>query len=696
MRKEIGWLIAAGLALAQAFGACAVAAQPTGNESEWSLVGGNAKAQHFSPLSQINASNAKHLGLAWYATYPSLDGPVGVPMVARGLVFESAGLGRVFANDLRTGKLVWSYDAHIHFPLHALAAWGSRLSRGVALWKSEVIMATGDCRLIALDQRTGSKIWQAQVCDPAMTTITAAPSVGGGEVFIGHADGDAGVGRGDVDAFDARTGKHLWRFYTMPGDPAHGFENATMAMAAKTWAPEYWKHAGGVSVWDSITYDPKLDQVYFGADGATPSPPPARGNAAGDELFSTCIIALNAKSGRLMWYYQTTPHDGWNYDATMPIVIADLSIGRARRRVIMEAPKNGFLYVLDARTGKLVNEPKPLIPINWASRIDMRTGRPVQLRAAKYWLSPGGAVVSPSPVGGHNWMPMAYSPMSGLVYVPVINMPVLMKVDPDNMGGGDVDWYYGLTHHLPFKGILVAWDPIRQRERWHVDVGPPYEGGTLATAGNVVFQGTTAGQLAAYRADTGERLWSMDVGSSILGAPSTVKVDATQLVLVAGGSGTTSALGLYKRLGGNPGGPARLFAFKLKGTAVVPVIHDQSAPFPQPTRPRPSAELVKAGSVIWDKENCEICHGFEARGGVGSVPDLRRSAIVMSPEFERVVIGGIFTPAGMPIFRGEIRPDQIEALRAYIVAQAWKAYDWKHSEAKHRAGRAQSGIARRP
>jgi len=683
LRKKTGWLIAAGLATAQALSAHAATAQSMRNDSEWPLVGGNADAQHFSPLSQINTSNATHLGLAWYASYPSVDGAVGVPMVAHGLVFETTGQGRVFANDLRTGKLVWSYDAHIHFPLHELAAWGARVSRGVALWKNDVIMATGDCRLIALEQRTGSVIWQAQVCDPEVSTITAAPSVGGGQVFIGHADGDAGVGRGDVDAFDARTGKHLWRFYTMPGDPAHGYENAAMAMAAKTWAAGYWKRAGGVSVWDSITYDPKLDQVYFGADGATPSPPPARGEGAGDELFSTCILALKAKTGRLVWYYQTTPHDGWNYDATMPIVIADLTIGHKKRRVVMEAPKNGFFYALDARTGKLVNEPKTLIPVNWASRIDMRTGRPVELQAARFWLAPQGAVVSPSPVGGHNWMPMAYSPTSGLVYVPVMDMPVLIKVDPGNLGGSDVDWYYGLTHQLPFKGRLVAWDPVRQRERWHVDVGPPYEGGTLATAGGLVFQGTTAGQLVAYGADTGRKLWSMDVGSSILGAPSTVEIDGRQLVLVAGGSGTTSALGLYKKLGGNPGGPARLFAFKLNGSVAVPVISRRSAPFPKPTRPRPSPALVEAGVVVWNANSCELCHGFEAIGGLGSVPDLRRSSIVMSPVFGQVVIGGTFTAAGMPIFRDVIRPDQIEALRAYIVAQAWKAYDRQEADVKH-------------
>ena len=668
--------------MAQAFPVRPVAATPAERNSGWVLAGGDAKAQHFSEISQINAGNVKRLGLAWYFTYPTLDGPTGVPMVAHGLVFETTGLGRVFANDLGTGKLVWSYDARIRFPLDVISAWGSRLSRGVALWQNELILATGDCRLIALDQKTGTEIWQVKSCNPAVQTITAAPSVGGGEVFIGNSNADSNVGRGYVDAFDAKTGRHLWRFYTIPGDPAKGFESPAMAMAAKTWGKDYWKHDGGASVWDSITYDPKLDQIYFGTDGASPWSPPARGEKRGDELFATSILAVNAKTGSLVWYYQTTPQDAWNYDATMPIMIADLDIKNHKRRVVMEAPKNGFFYVLDASTGKLVNEPKPLVPINWASRIDMQTGRPVELQAAKYWLAPGQqAVVSPSPVGAHNWMPMAYSAATGLVYLPVMDMPTMMKLNAAmSVGGVTVDWYYAKSHGLPFKGTLVAWDPIQQRERWHVDVGAPYEGGTLATAGNLVFQGTTTRQFVAYRADTGEKLWSKDMGSSILGAPSSVESNGTQLILVAGGSGTTSALGYFRKLASNPGGPARLFAFKLNGTAGLPAVDDKPAPFAKPARPRQSPELVKAGYAVWDENDCILCHGFEALGAGGSVPDLRRSAIVMGPEFEKVVIGGIFTPAGMPIFKGSIRPDQIEALRAFIVAQAWKAYDQQAGE----------------
>jgi quinohemoprotein ethanol dehydrogenase len=648
---------------------------------EWRLIGNNAEQQHYSPDSQITDRNVAQLGIAWYFDYPTPDGTTGVPLVANGLVFQSGALGRVFANNVRDGKLVWSYDAQIRFPLGVVAAWGSRETRGVALWGDEVITATGDCRVIALDQRSGSKRWEVQSCDPAVQTITGAPRVGGDEIFVGNANADSNVGRGYVDAFDAQSGAHRWRFYTMPGDPSRGFESKTMEMAAKTWGEGYWKLTGGASPWDGLTYDPQTGLLYIGTDGASPWPPPSRGKNRGDELFTTSIIAVNAKTGEYVWHYQTTPDDAWNFDATMPIMIADLTIAKKKRRVVMEAPKNGFFYVLDARTGKLVNEPKPLIPVTWASRIDMQTGRPVQLAAAKYWLAPSGqAIVNPSPVGAHNFMPMSYSPGTGLVYVPVLNMPTLLKFDKNvSVGAVDVDWYYGLRHQLPFKGTLVAWDPVSQKARWQIDVGPPYEGGTLATGGNLVFQGTAAGEFVAYRADSGEKLWSMNVGSSIFGAPSTVEVDGTQLVIVAGGSGTTSALGLFKKLGGNPGGPSRLFAFRLNGRAIVPPVHERVEQFQKPTRPRPAPPTVRAGYAVWNRSNCDLCHGFEAVGGIGSVPDLRRSANVMQSTFEQIVIGGQFTGAGMPVYKDSIKPDEIESLRAYLVAQTWKAYDQQQS-----------------
>jgi PQQ-dependent dehydrogenase (methanol/ethanol family) len=636
---------------------------PTSN-SEWRLIGGGSYEQHFSPLRQINDATVKQLRLAWFADMPTVDGLIGVPMVADGVVYQSGALGKVWANDVRTGKLLWSYDAHIKFPLAVIPSWGSRLSRGLALWQDKVLKATGDCRLMALDRKTGAQLWEVHSCDPmAYKTITGAPRVGGGKVFIGNANADVGIGRGHVDAYDIETGKHLWRFYTIPGDPAKGFENKAMEMASKTWGPQYWKHSGGGSAWDGITYDPVTNLVYIGTDGAAPSDPKERDSGSGDELFTCAIVAVNADTGAYVWHYSTTPGDGWNYDATMPVVLADLPIGGATRHVVMTAPKNGFFYVLDARTGKLANEPKPIVPVNWASRIDMASGRPVPLDDAKYWLKgTNGAVVSPSGMGAHSWVPMSYSPQTGFVYIPAMNSPEFMASAAGTRAMNE--------DKLPSKGILLAWDPIKQQARWEHDVSPPFAAGILSTAGDLVFQGTTTGHFDAYRADTGEKLWSFPTGSSILAAASTVEIDGNQLILVAAGSGSMTGMGTTDYATG----PTRLLAFSLNGTAHLPASNKAREPFPKPPAPEADAALAKQGQNIFNDNGCTYCHGLALDVGPGSVPDLRRINAATYARFSQIVRGGLYKDAGMPVFADTIREDELPALKAYIINEAWKHY----------------------
>jgi PQQ-dependent dehydrogenase (methanol/ethanol family) len=639
------------------------------SNSEWRLIGGGSYEQHFSPLHQINDATVKQLELAWFADMPTVDGLIGVPLVADGVIYQSGALGKAWANDVRTGKLLWSYDAHIKFPMAAIPSWGSRVSRGLALWQDKVLKATGDCRLMALDRKTGAQLWEVHPCDPKdYKTITSAPRVGGGKVFIGNANADSGVGRGYVDAYDIETGRHLWRFYTIPGDPAKGFENKAMEMASKTWGPEYWKHSGGGTAWDGITFDPVTNLVYFGTDGVTPSDPKERGSSGGDELFTCAIVAVNADTGAYVWHYSTTPGDGWNYDATMPVVLADLPIGGATRHVVMTAPKNGFFYVFDARTGKLVNEPKPIVPVNWASRIDMASGRPVPLDDAKYWLKgAAGAVVSPSGEGAHSWMPMSYSPLTGLVYIPAMNNPEISAA----AGTGAInDGHDPRQDKLPFKGTLLAWDPIKEQTRWERDIGPPFEAGILSTAGNLVFQGTTAGYFNAYRADTGEKVWSFPTGSSILGAASTVEIDGTQLILVAAGSGSIVGLDTTHYAPG----PTRLLAFSLNGTAHLPASNKGRGPFPKPPAPEAGAALANEGRNIYFDSGCVYCHGLALDVGPGSVPDLRRINSATFAIFSRIVRGGLYKEAGMPLFADTIREDQLPALKAYIINEAWKNY----------------------
>jgi PQQ-dependent dehydrogenase (methanol/ethanol family) len=669
------WVAALSAASAVEAPADSSAPLPPSN-SEWRLIGGGSFEQHFSPLRQLNETTVKQLKLAWFADMPTVDGLTGIPIVADGVVYQSGGLGKVWANDVRTGKLLWSYDAQINFPLGPVASWGSRLSRGLALWQDKVLKATGDCRLMALDRKTGALLWEVHPCDPKDSkTITGAPRVGGGKVFMGNANADSGIGRGYVDAYDIATGKHLWRFFTIPGDPAKGFENKAMEMAAKTWGPEYWKHSGGGTAWDGITYDPVTNLVYIGTDCVVPSNPKERDSGSGDELFTCAIVAVNADTGAYVWHYSTTPGDGWNFDATMPVVLADLPIGGATRHVVMTAPKNGFFYVLDARTGKLVNEPKPIVPVNWASRIDRATGRPVPRDDAKYWLKgTAGVLVSPSGEGAHSWMPMSYSPLTGLVYIPAMTYPAFMAAAGEGKAAVE-DAYYALEHKLTAKGTLLAWDPIKQQARWERDIGPPVEGGILSTAGNLVFQGTSSGYFNAYRADTGDKLWSFPTGSAILAAASTVEIDGTQLILVAAGSGTTSGFGAaMANMMGKAAGPSRLLAFSLDGTAHLPPSNNSRQPFPKPPAPEADAALAEQGRNVFDEGRCGMCHGLALDVGAGSVPDLRRINAATYSLFSQIVRGGLYKSAGMPVFADVLREDELPALKAYIINEAWKSY----------------------
>jgi len=656
-------------------------APATPSSADWTLKGGNEYEQHFSRLKQINSKTVASLKLAWYADMPTLDGLTGIPLVKDGVVYQSGALGKAWAHDVRTGKLLWTFEPQIKFPMGIVPSWGSRLSRGLALWEDKVLKATGDCRLFALDRRTGKIIWEAQSCDPAQyKTITAAPRVGAGKVFIGNSNADTGIGRGHVDAFDIATGKHLWRFHTVPGDPAFGFENKAMEMASKSWTKEYWKTSGGGSAWEGITYDLRTNLVYIGTDGPSPFNPSMRAGG-GDELFTNAIVAVNADTGEYVWHYSTTPGDGWNYAATFPVVLADLKVGGKRHAAVMSAPKNGFFYVLDAKTGKLLNQPKNILPVNWASGVDMETGRPILMPDAQYWLKgKEGAVVSPSPMGARNWMPMSYSPLTGLVYIPATDYPAKITADPGNaVGNVDIDFYYSLDTKGRFKGRLIAWDPLKQQARWQRDIGMPYQGGILATAGNLVFQGTTEGQFHAFDAQTGKTLWSFPVGSGILAAPSTVEIDGNQLILVAAGSGTTSSVGFAPRLSGSSNGPARLLAFSLKGSADLPTDTVSIKPFPEPVWPEPDPALARKGKDVWYVNGCELCHGFKVVGGLGSVPDLRRIASVRANLFQQIVRDGIFRYTGMPMFADSISEEDLPALRAYIAEQAWLAWRLQQS-----------------
>lgn len=667
------------------FGPQPIAAQSSPqNSSEWRLIGLNPEQHHFSPLEQIHTNNVAKLGVAWFADLPSKDGLVGVPLVADGGVYQSGPLGRVYANDVRTGRLLWTFDAKVKLDQPFIGAWGHRVNRGAAVWGDKVYVGTGDCRLIAIDRKLGTKVWEAQSCDTnAGNTITGPPHVGAGKIFIGNATADLGIGRGFVDAFDAQTGRRLWRFYTIPGDPSKGYESKAMEMAARTWGKEYrqTKQPAGGAAWNAMTYDPVLNLLYIGTDSPSPMNPKLRGKDAGEELFTNAIVAVNADTGEYVWHYSTTPHDAWNYAATMHIMIAELQFDGKKRRVVMEAPKNGFFYVLDAKTGKLISA-NNLVPVNWASHIDLATGRPVQLPAARWYEQPNETV--PWVPGGrsHSWQPMSYSPLTGLVYIPVTDAPMTLTMNSADKSavpaaGADIDWFAGERLPEPrFRGELVAWDPIRQRERWRQRVGPPTNGGVLSTASNLVFQGTGSGELRAYQADTGKVLWQTTVHSGIYAAPSTVEIDGEQLVLVSVGSGTSSTLRARPHLGGLTRGPSRLVAFKLGGTVKLPLDSDRNKPLPKPAKARFPAALAAKGRAVWNAAACGLCHGDDAIAAEeSSVPDLRKSLLVTSATLRSIVIEGLLAERGMPSFKGVVPTEDLPALEAFIVNQAWLAYE---------------------
>jgi quinohemoprotein ethanol dehydrogenase len=654
--------------------------QSSGGSSEWRHLGGGSDQQQHSTLALINDSNVHQLGLAWVAEMGPGDGLVGNPLVADGVVYQSGPPGRIYANDIRTGKPLWSFypDIEISPNQSWTAFWAMHFNRGLAL-DGDLLFVASNCRIIAVDRRTGKQAWAATSCDVTKEYgITGAPRVGGGKVFIGNSGGDSGRDRGFVDAFDARTGSHLWRFYTMPGDPTQPFETPELEMASKTWGSNYWKYShGSVSPWEAITYDATTDTLYFGTDGPSPWNPTQRAPDAGDELFSNSIIAVNASTGKYLWHYQTVHRDGWNLAATMHIMLADLpQTDGSRRRVVMAAPKNGFLYVLDAKTGKFISA-RNYVPVNWASHIDPATGRAVQISDGNYWERPAEETLTlPGDVGGHNWQLMAFQPKLGLVYIPASIAPIMVKPDPELWGGMALDTYYGFRPDakVKAKGELIAWDPVTQTKRWSADRLIPINGGILATDGNLVFQGTGDGKFEAFAADTGERLWSFDTHGANIGAPTTVEVDGIQMILVPSGNGGSAAMRAIPKLMNTERSlaPSRLLAFRLDGKAALPPVPKVTIPLPP--RPRQPAEQAERGGRLFDLNACGACHGRAAVGSGPGIPDLRALTEEKHQVLKVIVVGGALRLVGMPAY-ADLTDDELEAIRAFLINQAWTRYE---------------------
>ncbi len=638
--------------------------------SNWSSYGRTYSEQRYSPLAKITPANAKELGLAWSADLDTNRGQEATPLVIDGVMYISTAWSLVKAYDAKTGKLLWSYDPEVPREL-GVKGCCDVVSRGVAAWKGKIFLAAFDGRLIALNAKTGKPVWSVVTVDQTKSsTITQAPRVVKGRVIVGYSGGEYGV-RGYISAFDAETGKLDWRFYTVPGDPAQPFENAAMAKAAKTWSGEWWKMGGGGTVWDAISYDPQLNLVYFGIGNGLAWSRKYRSEDKGDNLFLSSIVALNADTGAYVWHYQVNPGEEWDYDAVGQLTLADLTISGRKRQVLMQANKNGFFYVLDRKTGELISA-QQYVPQNWASGIDLKTGRPIEHDDIRYSKTGNAIRMMPGPDGAHSWHPMAFSPKTGLVYIPT--QEIGKDFTPvEGFKNSPVGWNLAVgVSGVPSgqKGYLQAWDPVRQKEAWRVDYIGPWNGGVLTTAGNIVAQGNAAGAFNVYRADNGAKLWSFDAQTGVMAGPATYEVDGEQYIAVVVGWGSAFSLqaGKLAAKSGNLRNVSRVLAFKVGGTAKLPPLAPAEKLVLNPPPSTADTKTIAHGDEVFGRY-CSACHGEAAVGG-GTVPDLRASSFLGNDFWFEIVLNGAMKDAGMAPFKSVLSHDDVEAIRAYVIKRS--------------------------
>lgn len=648
---------------------------------DWPGFGRTAGEQHFSPLKEIDKDSVHKLGLAWSMDLPPQNS-VSAPLAIDGMLYTATGYSVVRAINAETGELLWEYDPKV--PEVAgrklRQGWGIR---GLAYGLGRLYVGTHDGRLLAINTADGTLAWSSRTLPRDNASfISGPPRYFDGKVIIGFGGADVSAVRGYVTAYDAKTGRQLWRFWTVPGNPKDGFENKAMEMAAKTWAGEWWKYGGGGTVWNAMTYDRSTGSIILGVGNGSPWNHKVRSAGKGDNLFLASIVALDARTGAYKWHYQVNPGESWDYNASMDMELADLSIAGKRRQVLMTAPKNGFFYVIDRTNGKLISA-KPFVKTTWASHIDMKTGRPVENPDARY---PGGKtfVMWPSPVGAHTWLPMAYSPKSRLVYIPAIEMATsyndvgITRENWRRAPGNAVDGAANPNFVVPDAGpknatsSLMAWDPVSQRAVWKVANPGPWNGGVMATAGDLVFQGRIDGTFNAYAADTGRKLWSFAAQAPVTAPPITYSVKGRQYVTVITGMDTSgSAFGALLPVTIDYHTQARrILTFAIGGTATLPkTVVEQLTPQADPGFSA-NAALETRGIEVYGR-HCAVCHGVSAIAA-GHAPDLRASTVPFNETaFAGVVRDGALVANGMPRFE-EFGDGDLVALRQYIRGEAAK------------------------
>ncbi len=686
---------------------CSVLAAAAPEPQNWITGGGDQNGTYHSPLTQINAGNIQTLGFAWQYDLGTRRGQEATPLVIDGIMYTSGTWGYVYALDAATGKQIWRFDPQVPGQIGRNPCCDI-VNRGVAVWQGRVYAASLDGKLHALDAATGKPVWEADtIVDHSLPyASTGAVQIAHDVAVIGNAGADMEHGgvRGYVSAYDLKTGALKWRFFTVPPPPGKPLEHPELALAAKSWSADRDKTLlGGGTVWDGMAYDPALNLVYFGTGNAAPYDPRLLGPGQGDHLFAASIIALDADTGHMAWYYQTTPRDQWDYDAVQKFILADLTIDGAVRHIIMQANKNGFFYVLDRKTGALISA-KPFSLVTWANGVDLRTGRPIPAEQGDYLTGPKN--VYPSWAGAHSWPPMSFDERTGLVYIPVIDAPsVWIDLQHNHAAVKYLDGFFttnGIitddsydaaalkplfgdvpdlkTLQAGRKGKLVrellrAWDPVAGTAKWEVETSSGmrgYDGGVMTTAANLAVQGKGDGQLCIYAADSGKLLKTIETGSHIMAAPMTYVVHGEQYIAVQVGYGGTamsvgpipphSAAMRYENVN-------RILAFKLGGGAVPEPPQRIDPPLVVPPPNTATQAAIRQGEVKF-AEQCSRCHVF----GPSITPDLRNLPPAVHAGFNAIVMHGALASAGMGRFDDVLSQSDADAIHAYLIDQAWMLY----------------------
>ncbi|HEX7854810.1 MAG TPA: PQQ-dependent dehydrogenase, methanol/ethanol family [Sphingobium sp.] len=672
------WMRLPVLAVSLALAACghggSGASDPLLASGNWPNYGGDGRELHYSPVDEISLSNVDKLSLAWhYDLEPGFS--VSAPVEADGKLFTTTGHSHIRAFDATNGKLLWDYDARTreiaHLPIHM--SFGNR---GLAWWKGKVYIGTTDGRVIALDANTGKQLWeQRQYGLDDMKNNNGPPRVFDGKVIVGNGGADITPERGYVTAYDAETGKQLWRFYTVPSDPSKPAESKADTIARPTWKGDWFGKGGGGTAWNAFSYDEKLGLIYIGVGNGYPYNQKLRSPGGGDNLFLSSVVAVKADTGEYVWHYQVCPAEQWDCTAVQDMSLADIKIDGKPRKVMIHAPKNGFLYVIDRETGKLISAEK-IAKVTWAQKIDMKTGRPVENPGIRYAGKPGLFELWPGPQGAHSWPPQAFSPKTGLVYIPVIEMGAYIgEALPGAKGLGAGNGATLLSDaDLPGsrRSFLKAWNPVTQKPAWTVELPGDWPGGVLATAGNLVFQGRIDGQLVGYDATNGKKVWSFKTAAPVVAPPISYRVGGKQYVAVLTGSGSQG--GGINAIGNAAFRtdyqlPRQLLVFAIGGTDKLP-------PFKMPELVPlsisgfvPEPAKVMSGAMAFAGNACLVCHGMNAIGG-GAAPDLRYSPAILDKDtFKSIVKGGALKPNGMPP-SPQISDEMLEQIRYYLRTRA--------------------------